>query len=245
MIRVEELSVTLSDNPILQGYSFSVGKGDVLAVLGANGVGKTTLLSCITGLRKADAGRVVAGGRIGYVPQLFHSAFAYQVIDIVLMGRGRHIGLFGAPRQQDYRIARQYLARMSIGDLEHRLFNELSGGQRQLVMIAQALCSESEIMVLDEPCSPLDYKNQATVLAMLRTLNQELGLTIVFTTHTPQHGLEIASDVLLMRDRRNYRHGPMPQVLTAQNLSELYDVPIGKAVFDGDGRYTLAPRFTG
>ena len=115
MIRVEELSVTLSDNPILQGYSFSVGKGDVLAVLGANGVGKTTLLSCITGLRKADAGRVVAGGRIGYVPQLFHSAFAYQVIDIVLMGRGRHIGLFGAPRQQDYRIARQYLAQMSIG----------------------------------------------------------------------------------------------------------------------------------
>ena len=172
----------------------------MLTILGANGVGKTTLLNAIIGLRKPVSGRIAIGGHIGFVPQLFHAAFAYSVADIVLMGRARHIGLFGSPSAEDYRIARKYLAMMKVAELEHRAFNELSGGQRQLVMIAQALSSECEIMILDEPCSSLDYRNQSIVIEMLRTLNAEMGLTIVFTTHAPQHGLEIATDVLLMKD---------------------------------------------
>ena len=127
---------------------------------------------------------------------------------MVLMGRARHIGLFGSPSAEDYRIARKYLAMMKVADLEHRAFNELSGGQRQLVMIAQALSSECEIMILDEPCSSLDYRNQSIVIEMLRTLNAEMGLTIVFTTHAPQHGLEIATDVLLMKDLRHLPSRP-------------------------------------
>jgi iron complex transport system ATP-binding protein len=241
MIDVEGLSVCLSNKLILEGYSLSVAKGGVLTILGANGVGKTTLLNAITGLRKPVSGRIGIGGRIGFVPQLFHAAFAYSVADIVLMGRARHIGLFGSPSAEDYRIARRYLAMMKVAELEHRAFNELSGGQRQLVMIAQALSSECEIMILDEPCSSLDYRNQSIVIEMLRTLNREMGLTIVFTTHAPQHGLEIATDVLLMKDLRTYRHGPMHDVLTAENLTDLYGVPIDKAEFAG-GKFTFAPR---
>ena len=241
MIDVEGLSVCLSNKPILEGYSLSVAKGGVLTILGANGVGKTTLLNAITGLRKPVSGRIGIGGRIGFVPQLFHAAFAYSVADIVLMGRARHIGLFGSPSAEDYRIARRYLAMMKVAELEHRAFNELSGGQRQLVMIAQALSSECEIMILDEPCSSLDYRNQSIVIEMLRTLNREMGLTIVFTTHVPQHGLEIATDVLLMKDLRTYRYGPMHDVLTAENLTDLYGVPIDKAEFAG-GKFTFAPR---
>ncbi|MBL8895124.1 MAG: ABC transporter ATP-binding protein, partial [Rhizobiales bacterium] len=218
-------------------------RGAVLAILGANGVGKTTLLNCMVGLRRPDTGHSARHGPIGFVPQLFHSTFAFSVMDIVLMGRARHIGLFGAPRAKDYEIAHKYLDLMSVGHLAERPFNELSGGQRQLVMIAQALSSECEIMILDEPCSALDYKNQSIVISTLRRLNSSMGLTIIFTTHAPQHGLEVASHVLLMKDRRSYLHGSVADVLTAENLSRLYEVPIAKAAFADAGRYTFAPYF--
>jgi iron complex transport system ATP-binding protein len=243
MIEVANLSVILSDKPILRNYSLSVEQGGVLAVLGANGVGKTTLLNCIVGLCRPSAGTASIRGRIGYVPQLFHSTFAFSVLDIVLMGRARHIGLFGAPRAKDYEIAEKYLNQMEVGHLRDRPFNELSGGQRQLVMIAQALSSECEILILDEPCSALDYKNQSIVIDTLRALNDTMGLTIVFSTHAPQHGLEVATHVLLMKDLSRYEHGTVEDVLTAANLSTLYDVAIAKAVFANGGKFTFAPYF--
>jgi iron complex transport system ATP-binding protein len=243
MIEVRDLAVSLGGKSIIKGYSLDVAKGDVLAILGANGIGKTTLLNCIVGLRQADAGTVTHAGLIGFVPQLFHATFAFSVLDIVLMGRARHLGLFGAPKRGDYEIAERYLTLMKVDHLRDRPFNALSGGQRQLVMIAQALASECAIMVLDEPCSALDYKNQAIVIATLRRLNREMGLTIVFTTHAPQHGLEVASHVLLMNDRRRYRHGPVAEILTAENLSSLYDVPIARAEFAAGGRFTFAPTY--
>ena len=244
MIEIDDLSVTLSGIPILVNYSLRVGKGGVLAIMGANGVGKTTLLNAIMGIRKPTSGRVKVSGQLGFVPQLFQAAFSYSVIDMVLMGRARRIGLFGSPSQTDYHVARQYLSRMGVEHLEHRAFNTLSGGQRQLVIIAQALCSECDILVLDEPCSALDYKNQSIVIQSLKALNADMGLTIVFTTHAPQHGLEVATDVLLMREG-GYRQGPTADVLTAQNLSELYEVPIDRVQFANSNGFTFAPRLAG
>ncbi|WP_395022567.1 ABC transporter ATP-binding protein [Dongia sp.] len=243
MIEVRDLGVSLGGRTILEGYSLGVAKGDVLAILGANGVGKTTLLNCLVGLRHPDSGSVAKTGRIGYVPQLFQATFAFSVLDIVLMGRARHLGLFTAPRKADYAVAERYLELMQVAHLRDRPFNALSGGQRQLAIIAQALASECEILILDEPCSALDYKNQAVVIHTLRRLNRDMGLTIVFTTHAPQHGLEVASHVLLMNDRRRYRHGPVSEVLTAENLSSVYDVPIARAEFAPDGRFTFAPTY--
>lgn len=243
MIEVSDLGVTLADKAILEGYSLSVERGGVLAILGANGVGKTTLLNCLVGLRQPSAGKVSHHGRIGFVPQLFHSIFAFSVLDIVLMGRARHIGLLGSPRAKDYEIADKYLDLMKVGHLRARPFNELSGGQRQLVMIAQALSSECEILILDEPCSALDYKNQSIVIDTLRALNETMGLTIVFSTHAPQHGLEVATRVLLMKDRSRYEYGTVAEVLTAENLSALYDVAIAKAAFAQGGKFTFAPYF--
>jgi len=243
MIEIRDVGVSLAGKTILEGYSLAVGKGDVLAILGANGVGKTTLLNCIVGLRRPETGSVTRHGRTGYVPQLFHAAFAFSALDIVLMGRARHLGLFTAPRRADYAAAEHYLDLMKVAHLRDRPFNALSGGQRQLVMIAQALVSECEIMILDEPCSALDYKNQAIVISTLRRLNREMGLTIVFTTHAPQHGLEVASHALLMNDRRHYRHGPVADVLTAENLSKLYDVPIVRAAFGAGNSFTFTPAY--
>jgi iron complex transport system ATP-binding protein len=245
MIEARQIAVALGGRPVLDGYSLVAERGDVLAILGANGIGKTTLLNCLAGLRQPDRGTVQRRGRIGFVPQLFQATFAFSVLDIVLMGRARHLGLFAAPRRADYTIAERALAVLQVGDLRDRPFNALSGGQRQLVMIAQALASECEILVLDEPCSALDYKNQGIVIATLRKLNREMGLTIVFSTHVPQHGLEAASHVLLMNDATRYCHGTVADTLTAENLSGLYGVPIARADFAAGGRFTFAPSFDG
>jgi len=243
MIEIEDLTLRRSDTTVIEGYGLVVERASVLAVLGANGVGKTTLLDGIVGLLRPSAGKVRVEGVIGFVPQLFHATFSYSVLDIVLMGRARHIGLFGAPTTKDYEVARKYLEIIGVGALEERHFNRLSGGQRQLVLIAQALASECEILILDEPCSPLDYRNQEIVIDVLRSLNRDYGLTIVFTTHAPQHALAVASDVLLMRSRTAYRYGPTGDVLTAENLTELYGVEIDRAQFSGSSSYTFAPRF--
>lgn len=241
MIEVRDLHFSRASRPVLEGYSFEVAKGDVLAVLGANGVGKTTLLGCLTGILTPDAGRIAAPRRIGFVPQLFAVAFDYTVTDVVLMGRARQIGLFGAPGAADYRKAGEALELLGIAGLAERPFNALSGGQRQLVVIAQALVSDCEVLILDEPCSSLDYRNQAVVIATIRALAEEMGMTVIFSSHAPEHALEIASHALLMQDSRRYRHGAVAEALTPAHLSELYGLPIGRARFaDGEG-YTFAP----
>jgi iron complex transport system ATP-binding protein len=241
VIEVRGLCLKRSSRPVLEGYSFSVAKGDVLAVLGANGVGKTTLLGCLTGILTPDAGQVAVSRRVGFVPQLFSVAFDYTVTDVVLMGRARQIGLFGAPAAQDYRKVGETLDLLGIGALAERPFNALSGGQRQLAVIAQALVSDCEILILDEPCSSLDYRNQAVVVAIMGRLAADLGMTVVFSSHAPEHALEIASHALLMEDSRRYRHGVVAEVLTPEHLSELYGLPIGRARFAGSERHTFAP----
>lgn len=241
MIEVRDLIVSRGGKTILGGCSFSVRKGAILAVLGRNGIGKTSLLSALMGTLAPDSGTCRIGGRPGYVPQLFNVPFSYSVMDIALMGRAANIGLFGSPGRKDYEAVRRLFDMMGISDLEQQTFNTLSGGQRQLVMIAQALASECDLLVLDEPCSALDYKNQGVVIDLLHRLSDEHGITVVFTTHTPQHAIEIATDALLINGRDTFAHGPVGTVLTSHNLSALYDVRIERADFVGSDTFTYAP----
>ena len=243
MIEVTDLSVSRGGRTIVSDCTFAVPKGGILAVLGANGVGKTTLLMALVGVLAPDRGHCRVAGRTGYVPQLYEVAFSYSAMDIALMGRARHIGLFGAPRRRDYAVVREFLGLMGVAHLEEQTFNTLSGGQRQLVMIAQALASECEVLVLDEPCAALDYRNQRTVIELLGRLCRERGITVVFTTHAPQHAVEIASDVLLMHDAAPPQGGPVGEILTAANLTALYGVPIARADFAGSDRHTYAPLY--
>ncbi|MCG6903725.1 MAG: ABC transporter ATP-binding protein [Rhodobacter sp.] len=243
MIDVSGLTVRRGGTTIIEGYSFDAPRGSILAVLGANGIGKTTLLETLIGVIKPESGSMVLGGRTGFVPQLFGVAFSYSVMDIVLMGRARHIGLFGSPGKADYEIARQCLDLLDIAHLEGRVYNQLSGGQRQLVLIAQALSSECDIMIMDEPCAALDYKNQDVVIRVMRTLSQDRGITILFSTHMPQHAVEIATDVLLMNGTSSFRAGKTADILNEANLSQLYRMPIGKAQFSEKDRFTYAPLF--
>lgn len=243
MIEARELTVERGGTTILSNYSLRLERGRILAVLGANGVGKTTLINTLIGVIKPKSGRLSIGGQVGFVPQLFEVPFAYSALDIALMGRARHLGLFGTPGKKDYEIVRRYFHLLGIEHLEPQAFNSLSGGQRQLVMIAQALASECELLVLDEPCAALDYKNQDKVLGLLAHLREVHGMTIVFSTHMPQHAVEIASDVLLMTSGTRYVCGPTDEALSAENLTDLYDLPIARADFDGLAKHTYAPVF--
>lgn len=241
MIEVRDLVVSRGGRTILERCSFSLHKGAILAVLGRNGIGKTSLLSALVGTLTPDRGTCRIGGRVGYVPQLFNVPFSYSVMDIALMGRAAKIGLFGSPGRRDYEAVRRLFVMMGIAELELQTFNTLSGGQRQLVMIAQALASECDLLILDEPCSALDYRNQGIIIDLLHRLNHQHGITIVFTTHTPQHAIEIATDMLLINGSDTFVHGPVGKVLTSDNLSALYDVRIERADFAGGEGFTYAP----
>jgi iron complex transport system ATP-binding protein len=243
VIEAHDLDIERGGRMILRNYSLRLERGRILAVLGANGVGKTTLINTLIGIIKPKSGRLSVDGQVGFVPQLFEVPFAYSALDIALMGRARHLGLFGAPGRRDYEIVRDCFQMLGIEHFGPQAFNSLSGGERQLVMIAQALASECELLVLDEPCAALDYKNQDKVLRLLERLREKHDMTIVFSTHMPQHAVEIASDVLLMTSGSSYVCGPTADALSAENLTALYDLPIARADFDGLAKHTYAPVF--
>ncbi len=217
--------------------SFSLDGGQTLALLGRNGRGKTTLLKCLAGLATPTAGSVGCRGIVGYVPQHFATPFSYSVFDVVLMGRARHVGLFSNPTAGDRARAREALELIGLAGLARRPIGTLSGGERQLALIARALASEADILLLDEPASALDFHNQAVMLAMLRRLSIERGLTVVMTTHEPSHALEIADRAVLLHGAGACEEGPVEQMCTEAKLSALYDIGMRRLDYaSGDSR---------
>lgn len=235
------------DKWILRNYAGSLSKGAVLAVLGPNGRGKTTLLKLILGILAPREGALKVSGTFAFVPQLFQVSFDFSCLEMVLMGRAKKIDLFARPSKADEEAALAALERVGIAEHAFRPFHELSGGQRQLVIFARALVSEANILVLDEPTSALDLKNQAQVLSWINTLAREDGLTVLMTTHHPHHALAVADKALLMLGVDRFTFGPAAEVLDEAALSGLYETPMKRIVFEHDGRRfeTLAPLLSG
>jgi iron complex transport system ATP-binding protein len=212
--------------PIVRAASLDIGRGRTLALLGPNGCGKTTLLKLITGGLAAQTGRVEVLDRIAFVPQLTHVSFAYTALDMVLMGRVRQIGVFATPTSTDEGIASTALDRVGILALALRTFDTLSGGERQLVLFARALASEADILVLDEPTAALDLAHQHLVLQRIHQLARTDGMTIVFSTHQPDHAAVVADDVALMFRDRDIVTGPIRETMTAARLSQLFGIEV-------------------
>jgi iron complex transport system ATP-binding protein len=218
----------------------TVSSGEIVAVLGPNGRGKSTLLRAVAGLIRPSTGHVEARGDVGFVPQAFLPAFSYSAFDIVLMGRTRHIPLLRTPGRRDREIASACLAELGIARLAERSFTSLSGGERQLVLIAQALAGETPILLLDEPAAALDLHHQDEVIALIRKIADERRLAVLFTTHHPDHALAISDRVLLMHDDERHLIGPTAETMTEAHLADLYKVPVRLLRFTAEGRELTA-----
>jgi iron complex transport system ATP-binding protein len=214
---------------------FDLRAGEITAILGPNGRGKSTLLRVLAGLLKPTTGMVEHNPRTGFVPQESSGSFPYSVLDVVLMGRARHIALFRTPRKIDIEKAMAALSATGMADYAPRSIDALSGGERQLVLIARALAGENEVLLLDEPASALDLKNQDVVLSLLGQLADRENLAIAFTTHQPNHAVAVADRALLMFDHAQTALGPLSEVLTETNLKALYGIPV-RAVPSGGGQ---------
>jgi iron complex transport system ATP-binding protein len=226
---------------IVRQATLSVQPGRVMAILGPNGCGKTTLLKLITGILQPSSGRIVVKGTIGYVPQVLQLSFSYSVLDIVLMGRARLIGTFSTPSAHDELAAERALDRVGMLSFARRSFDELSGGERQLVAFARALAADADILVLDEPTAALDLHHQQDVLRWIRRLARE-GMTIVVTTHQPQHADIIADDAVLMFGANQIVAGTAAELLTPARLGELFGVSLYRAPTTS-GRAPLVVQF--
>ncbi len=228
---------------LFRNYSAVVKRGSVFALLSPNGCGKTTLLRILLGALKPAEGSFSIHGKTAFVPQLFQVSFDYTVLDMVLMGRAKHVGLFSQPSTRDEDAALAVLDRFGISDFAARPFHELSGGERQLVILARAVVSDAVTLILDEPTSALDLKNQMLILDWIGRLSHQDGLTVVFTTHHPHHALAVADNALLMLGGSEVTCGPVDEVLNEPNLHRLYGVDIKRLSFEYKRRTieTLVP----
>ena len=233
---------------ILTDINFGLGKGEILAVLGPNGAGKTTLLRCITGILKWNSGYTKLHGKniedmtvrslwthIAYVPQVKNQGTAYTAMQMVMLGRSSKIGTFSSPGQVDIDIVIQTMQNLGIHHLANKPCYELSGGELQMVMIAKALVVEPEIVILDEPESNLDFKNQLIVLNTIRRLADD-GMSFIFNTHYPSHALRWADRSLMISDSGKCEYGKSGDIITRENIREFFGVEaiIDEVKVDGD-----------
>lgn len=226
MSRLSGAGVRYGERWIFRGLDLEPQPGRCLAILGPNGRGKTTLVRALLGFLPLSEGTRTVPGVIGYVPQAISRDFAYTVRSMVAMGRVARRGLFAAPTSTDHWHADRALKRVGIAVLADQAFDRLSGGERQLVLLARALATEATTLVLDEPASALDLRNQDRFLGVVEALRVEGEHAIVFTTHLPQHAAAVADDALMMLGPEEHLFGPVDRVLNEESLTRLYGLPV-------------------
>src|SRR6516164_7341811 len=244
-----DLTIGYTDHVVGRQLDLALSSGEVLALLGPNGGGKTTLLKTLLGLLAPRAGEFKLGGRsltgysirerarlLAYVPQSHVSTFAFTVEAVALMGRTAHGNIFSRPTAGDRAIAVRMLERFGVGHLRERPYTMISGGERQLVLLARALAQEPQFVVLDEPTANLDFGNQGKVMREIRQLAAS-GHGVLFTTHDPNHAMRAADRAYLLREGARLGEGAVGEILGRTQLEALYGTPV-QLITDAAGQHS-------
>jgi iron complex transport system ATP-binding protein len=235
MIKAKNVSFSyVSDTPVLKDLTFEVTPGSLCALFGPNGSGKTTLFKCCMNLLKITGGTIEIDGHdisdmpfsktsrlISYVAQEYKAPFNFSVWEMVLMGRNPHMGDVFRVCHSDKHAAIKAIEDVGITHLVKRNFNELSGGERQMVLLARALAQNAKVMFLDEPTSALDFGNQVKIWELTKTISQT-GVSVIACTHNPNHVLWYANDVILLNKGTICAHGSTDEVFTQEILDTIY-----------------------
>lgn len=242
--------------PVLKGVSLMAERGRLTSILGPNGSGKTTLFKCIAGLWSPKQGDIVFEGKsilglgherrakiISVVPQEHEPPFPYSVFDAVLMGRAAHIGMFSAPSKKDHARAENAMEEVGIGHLKDRVYTKISGGERQLVLVARALAQESPVMLFDEPTSHLDFRNQVLVLHKVKNIIRQRQVSAVMTIHNPNLAMLFSDSVVLVRNGTVVSQGSAWEVITEKNLKTVYGIDV--SVISVNGKRVVSPKLNG
>jgi len=237
-IQINNLAFAYGERRVLDGISLEIEKGEMIGILGPNGSGKTTLLKILSAVLNGH-GKVELNGKdlrsygkrelsrlFAVVPQESQINFPFTVAEIVLMGRASHHSPIGLEGERDLEAARKSLEATETSSLADRYLHELSGGEKQRVMIARALAQEPEILLLDEPAAFLDLKHQVRVFELMRRLNRERGLTIVAALHDLNLAAVFFPRLAMLSDGKIYRDGPARDVLSEKNIQEVYGVQV-------------------
>jgi iron complex transport system ATP-binding protein len=248
-----DLTIGYGDRVVGRGLNLALATGEVLALLGPNGGGKTTLLKTLLGLIAPKGGAVALAGRplapyasrerarlIAYVPQSHFATFAFTVETVVLMGRTAHGNLFSRPTAADRAVATYAMERFGILHLRERPYTMISGGERQLALLARALAQEPQFIVLDEPTASLDFGNQGRVMREIRALGAS-GHGVLFTTHDPNHAMRAADRAYLLRAGACIAEGAVRAVLGRSQLEALYGTPVELIAEAEGGRSAFLP----
>lgn len=248
-LEVKNASFSYGDSLILKNLSFGLEEGEIMTVLGPNGAGKTTLLKCVMDFLHWSCGETLIGDRplksyserelwgfVSYVPQARQSIFSYRVLDMVVMGLEGEYNFFHIPSRQQLERARETLKKLGVEKLAERYCRELSGGELQMVMIARALVSKPRLLILDEPESNLDMRNQLHILASIKRASKEMQVACLINTHFPNHALNISDWTLLLGDGQRSLFGPAKEVITEKRIEEFFRVHVKLVSFEADGQ---------
>lgn len=253
-IRVEQLSFSYGAHSVLKDIGFEANYGEFLSVLGPNGVGKSTLFRCMLGLLKPNEGRTLVDGadisamtaaelakKIAYIPQSHSPVFNFSVFDMVLMGTTAQTGHFSAPGSKQAALAGAALDKLGISHLRERGYGELSGGERQLTLIARAVAQQAKILIMDEPSASLDFGNRIRVMQTMRDLAAE-GYCVIQSTHDPDQAYLWSDKILALCNGSVLSCGNPQETVTAELISTLYGVDVEVCSLHGDEVRVCVPK---
>ena len=246
------ISYAYNGFPVLHGVDIDVPHGSFCALLGRNGSGKTTLLHCLCGILNPNQGDIQVNGDalpgkngaararcLSLVPQETGQAFPFTVLEMVIMGRNPYLQGFQQPGPEDEQAARKALDLVGARHLAHRRVNQISGGERQLTIVARALAQQAPVMLLDEPSNHLDFHNQYRLLYKIRDLCQSQGLTVLAAMHNPNVVAAVADRVILLDEGKIPAQGTVEKILTSQNLSGLYQMQVVESRLPGNIKHFM------